>query len=97
MTEATKPMLHIPHWMAIKLMVQMEENIQAAEITILTIKHVTVATPCNKVTINSNSTTVVKKLSGPHEECTLYPKMTFWTFCVTTRASHKPLQSQIAI
>jgi hypothetical protein len=46
---------HIPHWLT-KLVVQLEEIIQAAEITKLTLEHVTVATPCNKVTVNSNST-----------------------------------------
>jgi hypothetical protein len=46
----------IPHWLTIKLVVQLEEIIQAAEITKLTLEHVTVATPCKKVTVNSNST-----------------------------------------
>jgi hypothetical protein len=35
----------------------MEETIQAAEITIVTIKHVTIATAWNKVTIHGISTT----------------------------------------
>ena len=60
----------------------MEVTIQAAEITILTIKHVTVATACDKVTIHGISTTVLKKLSGTQEECTLHHKITLWTFCV---------------
>ena len=60
----------------------MEETIQAAEITILTIKHVTVATAHNKVSIHGISTTVLKKLSGTQEECLLQHKITLWTFCV---------------
>ena len=32
-----------------------------------------------------------------HEECTLHPKMTSWTSCVTLKFPHKPLRSQIAI
>jgi hypothetical protein len=60
----------------------MEETIQAAEITILTVNHVTVATACNKVTIHGISTTVLKKLSGTQEECTLHQKITLWTSCV---------------
>jgi hypothetical protein len=39
----------------------MEETIQAAEITILTIKHVAVARACNKVTIHGISKTVLKE------------------------------------
>jgi len=55
---------HIPHWMEIITQAAMEETIQAAEITILAIKHVAVAAACNEVTVHSISTTVLKNFQS---------------------------------